>query len=270
MPIMLAYYVHNLDPFLIRFSEEWGIRYYGLAYLLGFLAFYFGMRAFRKRGWSDLTDEQVGDLMVWVVIGVLLGGRLAYCFLYDWHRTVADPLSVVAFWRGGISGMASHGGIVGVLLAMVWFAKRRGLSAWALLDNTAVLAPIGLGLGRVANFINGELWGRPTQVPWAVIFPDADGQPRHPSQLYQALGEGVILFAVMWALRSLGCRAGFVSGGFLVVYGVNRFVAEFFREPDPQIMYYFGWMTQGQLLSVPLIFAGGVLMWQRRGKEAIV
>ncbi|GAB4239390.1 MAG: hypothetical protein OHK005_00800 [Candidatus Methylacidiphilales bacterium] len=254
------YYVHDLSPFLIRFSEHWGIRYYGLAYLAGFLGYYLGLKTFRKRGWSELSDEQVGDLMVWMVAGVLIGGRLGYCFLYDWHRTVADPISVVAFWRGGISGMASHGGIVGALLAMVWFAHRNKLSIWRLADNAAVLAPIGLGLGRVANFINGELWGRPTTVPWAVIFPAADGQPRHPSQLYQAIGEGLILFVVMWWLRSLDRKPGFVSGGFLVVYAINRIVAEFFREPDPQIMYYFGWMTQGQLLSIPLVLAGAVLM----------
>ncbi|MDR2462262.1 MAG: prolipoprotein diacylglyceryl transferase [Verrucomicrobiales bacterium] len=261
---MLAYYIHNLDPFLIHFSGNWGVRYYGLAYILGFVAMYYGFLWFRKKGRSPLSAEQTADLLTWVVAGTLIGGRLGYCLLYDFHRTVADPLSVIAFWReGGISGMASHGGMAGVVIAVVVFARRQRVNFWQLADNLATVAPVGLFFGRLANFINGELWGRPATVPWAVIFPAADSQPRHPSQLYEALLEGAVLFVIMLWLRHKKTATGVPLLVFFVGYAVFRIVIECFREPDPQIGYYWGIATQGQLLSLALIILAGIFY---RGK----
>jgi phosphatidylglycerol:prolipoprotein diacylglycerol transferase len=269
--VVFGYLVHHFSPFLIEFGGGWGVRYYGLAYVIGFLAVYLGLSWFYRKGWSELTPDQVGDLMVWIVIGVLVGGRLGYCLLYDFSTTLRDPLSVVAFWRsGGISGMASHGGMAGSIAAMWLYTRRHRLSFWGLTDNAALWCTIGLGLGRVANFINGELWGRPATVPWAVIFPEgvaAGGEvpPRHPSQLYEAFGEGLFLFVFLFWLRSRHPRRGVVSGAFLVGYALVRIAAEFFREPDTQIGYWFGWVTQGQLLSlIPLAAGIAIVAWAVR------
>lgn len=257
---MLGYWVHDLDPFLWRWSEDWGIRYYGLAYVIGFLAVYFGFRYFRLRGMSDLNRDQEGSLLTWLVLGTLIGGRLGYCLLYDFSKTLSDPVSVIAFWRGGIQGMASHGGIIGVALAALAFALRHRLEVWKLFDNLAVWAPVGIFLGRIANFINGELWGRPTGESWGVVFPTAgDGIPRHPSQLYEALGEGVILFLVVWWHRNYRTTPGTTSALFLLVYALVRIAGEQFREPDAHIGYLWGGLTQGQILSVGLIVLSVIL-----------
>jgi phosphatidylglycerol---prolipoprotein diacylglyceryl transferase len=256
MGMVFAYLIHDFSPFLWQWSEDWGIRYYGLAYLLGFLGAWYGLGVFQRKGWSKLKPGEESDLLTWLVLGVLIGGRLGYVFFYeDWQRTWQDPLSVIAFWReGGISGMASHGGFIGVILAVFFYSRSRKLEFWPLADNIAVLTPIGLGLGRLANFINGELWGRPTQLPWAFLFPsDPYRLPRHPSQLYEALAEGFFLFALMLFLRSKNPLPGRISLLFLALYGVARIVCECFREPDPQIGYYMGFLTQGQLLSLGLI-----------------
>jgi len=231
------YWIHDWDPFLIQWSEKWGIRYYGLAYLAGFLAVFFGLRWFYQKGWSEILPEKVGDLLTYGVVGTLLGGRLGYCLLYDWEATISDPISVIAFWRGGIEGMASHGGMVGIAMAIWVFAYRNQYKLWQIYDNLCLWVTPGLFFGRVANFINGELWGRPAEVPWAVIFPDAPwvgGRmvPRHPSQLYEAVLEGLLLFGVLLYLRNKGVKTGFLAGTFLAGYGVVRIVGEIFREPD--------------------------------------
>ncbi|MDR0532856.1 MAG: prolipoprotein diacylglyceryl transferase [Verrucomicrobiales bacterium] len=261
---MLAYYTHNLNPFLIHFSGNWGIRYYGLAYVLGFIAVYFGFMYFHKKGWSTLNKDQVADLLTWVVIGTLAGGRLGYCLLYDFNHTIHDPVSIIAFWReGGISGMASHGGMIGIVIAITLFAKRHKLNFWQLADNIVTVAPIGLFFGRIANFINGELWGRPTDVPWAFIFPEAGPQPRHPSQLYEAFLEGLVLFGIMLWLRHKKAATGVPLLAFFTCYAIFRIIAECFRQPDPQIGYYWGFATQGQLLSLGLIALAGFFYWWR-------
>jgi phosphatidylglycerol---prolipoprotein diacylglyceryl transferase len=258
----MAYYVHDLSPFLWQWSENWGLRYYGLAYLMGFIGAWIGLQIFQRKGWSQLKPGEESDLLTWLVLGVLLGGRLGYVLFYeDWRRTLHDPLGVIAFWReGGISGMASHGGFAGVILAIYLFSRYRKISFWSLADNIAVLTPLGLFWGRVANFINGELWGRPSTLPWAVIFPqDPMSLPRHPSQLYEALGEGLLLFFLMLYLRSKHWAVGRISLLFLGLYALARTGCEFFREPDGGV-YYFDFFTKGQLLSfVLLIFAGA--MW---------
>jgi len=262
---MLAYYVHHFSPYLIRFSGQWGIRYYGLAYVLGFAAFYFGHRILFRKGWSRLNADEAADLLTWLVAGVLIGGRLAYCLLYDGEHTLQDPLSIIAFWRdGGISGMASHGGFIGVVVAVALYARRHQHSFWEVMDNIVTVTSIGFFLGRLANFINGELWGRPSQVPWAVIFPQAplvDGQmvPRHPSQLYEAVLEGLLPFVVIWFLRGKKLPAGACSLIFVALYAAARIVAESFREPDAQIGYYWGCVTQGQILSALFLVAIAIL-----------
>ncbi|MEM1156825.1 MAG: prolipoprotein diacylglyceryl transferase [Verrucomicrobiota bacterium] len=259
-----GYWVHDWDPFLIQWSENWGIRYYGLAYLAGFLAVFLGLRWFYAKGWSEIPPEKVGDLLTYGIIGTLAGGRLGYCLLYDWEATVQDPLSMIAFWRGGIEGMASHGGMVGIVLAIWIFARRHPWKLWPIFDNLSLWVTPGLFLGRVANFINGELWGRPTDVPWAVIFPDArwiDGQmvPRHPSQLYQALLEGLLLFIVLFWLKNKSLPAGMLAGTFLAGYGVLRMIGELYREPDLG-QFLFAEVTRGQFFSVFLILAGVVVV----------
>jgi len=267
--MFLAYFVHVPHPFLIQFTENWGIRFYGLAYILGFLTAYFGFKQFRKWGWSKLNDEQIGDLMVWIVGGVLIGGRLSYCLFYDFHKTISDPVSVIAFWReGGFRGMASHGGVIGVLLATFFFCRKHGLPFWGVLDNLAVFTPVGLGLGRIANYLNGELWGRVTDVPWAVIFQDVPG-PRHPSQLYEAFGEGLVLGVVLFLIRRKNYKDGTVSAWFLIVYGVIRSIVECFREPDAQIGYQFDFLTRGQIFSSVMILGGiTLLLWVRSSQSA--
>jgi phosphatidylglycerol---prolipoprotein diacylglyceryl transferase len=261
---MFAYYVHNLSPFLVRFNEHIGIRYYGLAYALGFLGLYFGLRWQVKRGWLALTKDDVVDFLTAMIVGVIVGGRLTYCLLYGWETTVHDPLSIFYVWQGG---MASHGGIAGAVVAIFWFARKKGIPFYVLADATALCTPPPLALGRIANFINGELWGRPATVAWAVIFPDAPlvngvAAPRHPSQLYESALEGVLLTAVLLVLRFKAKRAGTISIAFLAGYAMLRIVGEFFREPDAQIGYYFGFVTQGQLLSLALLAVTGVMAWR--------
>lgn len=263
---MFGYYIHDLNPFLIEFGRGWGIRYYGLAYVAGFLVWYYGLRWFRSMGWSSLSDERISELLLYTVLGVLVGGRLGYCLLYDWSETIRNPVSVVAFWHGGLRGMASHGGIAGALLGFLLWAKKAQVDGWAVADNAAVLAPAGIFLGRIANFINGELWGRFTQVPWAVIFPDSGTPfPRHPSQIYEAVGEGLVLGLVMFWQRSKNPQtSGRVAGSFFMVYGLIRVLLEYFREPDLGDPLLAG-LSRGQWFSFGLCFVGAGI-WCLRGK----
>ena len=265
---MFGYYTHNLSPFVIQLGSGWGIRYYGMAYVAGFLAWFYGLRWFRKLGWSKLNDDKISELLFYTVVGVLVGGRLGYCLLYDWTETIRNPVSIIAFWNGGIRGMASHGGIIGALLGFLFWANKNRADGWAVADNAAVLAPVGIFLGRIANFINGELWGRSSQVPWAVIFPDADGLPRHPSQLYEALGEGLVLGLAMFWIRSRKSEpSGQVTGCFFMIYALIRFVLEYFREPDAGDPLILG-MSRGQMFSVALAVAG-FAVWRIRSKRRL-
>jgi phosphatidylglycerol:prolipoprotein diacylglycerol transferase len=268
---MNGYYVHDLNPFLIEFGKGWGIRYYGMAYVAGFLAWYYGLRWFRTKGWSSLNDNQIYEVLFYTVVGVLVGGRLGYCVLYDWAETVRNPLSMVAFWNGGLRGMASHGGIAGALLGFLFWAWKSRVDGWAVSDNAAVLAPVGIFLGRIANFINGELWGRASQVPWAVIFPESGTQiPRHPSQIYEAIGEGMILGLAMFWLRSKHPRpSGQVTGAFFMVYGIIRIALEFFREPDFGDPLLAG-LSRGQWFSFGLVVVGaGIWWWRGKGVKEL-
>lgn len=267
---MLAAYQHDFSPFLIEFGNGIGLRYYGLAYALGFVALWLGLHWQIKRGWLRLSHEQVIDLVTACVLGVIVGGRVGYCLAYNFEQTLANPLILFRVWDGG---MASHGGIIGVIAAMLWYAHRIGVPFYNIADATALWTPVGLGLGRVANFINGELYGRPTGGDWGWIFPDArlvDGinVARHASQLYQAALEGAVLFFVLLAVRLLWRSAwkdGAVALGFMIVYPILRIIGECYREPDSHIGYLYPevlggeWLTQGQLLSVAMLVAGLIL-----------
>ncbi|QYM80521.1 prolipoprotein diacylglyceryl transferase [Horticoccus luteus] len=265
--MMFAYWVHHWDPFVVRFTGNFGIRYYGLAYLLGFLAAAWLLVRYAKAGRSAVPAAKVGDFMVALVIGVLVGGRLGYFLLYQSGDLFTHPLALFRVWEGG---MASHGGFIGVALALVWYARRERVSFFHLADLVVSAAPLGLFFGRIANFINGELWGKISYVSWAVIFPESAAPgtplnlipPRHPSQLYEALLEGVLLFVLVqlrfWRSKITQLTPGRLCGEFLIAYAVVRAIGEIFREPDVGVSLVFG-LSRGTFYSIFLV-VGGVAM----------
>ena len=255
---MLAY--PNIDPVAVSLGPI-QVHWYGLMYLAAF-AFAWWLAARRSaRVDSVISREQVDDLIFYGALGVVLGGRMGYSLFYGWDRLVEEPLWLLQVWEGG---MSFHGGLIGVLLAMLWFARSRQLDYLRLMDFVAPLVPIGLGLGRLGNFIGQELWGRAASVPWAMVFPNDPLQLlRHPSQLYQFALEGLLLFAlVFWFSQRPRPRLA-VGGLFMAGYGLFRFVVEFFRQPDTHIGFdLLGWMTRGQLLSLPMLAIGlGLLIY---------
>jgi phosphatidylglycerol---prolipoprotein diacylglyceryl transferase len=266
VPISLAF--PYIDPVLVTIGPL-PIRWYALAYIAGLLLGWAYARSLVKRKdfWDSTqapTPVDVDDLLVYAAMGVILGGRLGYVLFYNGAFYLTHPAEIFALWNGG---MSFHGGLVGTILAIYILARRKGISVLSLTDVCAAAAPIGILLGRVANFIKPELWGRPTDVPWAMVFPGAGPLPRHPSQLYEAALEGVLLFFVLRLAVRLGGlrRPGLVSGLFAVGYGVARIACEFFREPDPQLGFLIGGTTMGILLSLPLIAAGILVMARARG-----
>lgn len=281
----LAYYLHNLSPFIWEIRPGFGLRWYGFAYVLAFVAGYWLYRRLSQRGYSELPPEKVSDFITWgAIFGVMLGGRLGEMILYDGKQWLSDPLMVFRVWEGG---MSSHGGMLGLILFTLFYARRHKLSWTSIGDSLCVVAPVGLFFGRVANFINGELYGRATTVPWAVQFPNelyenkaladrvqlahdnlpaalhdpADREilhqmltPRHPSQLYEALLEGVLLFCVLWFLRTKTRQPrGVLTGLFFVLYALLRIFGEMFREREVADI---GPFTYGQFLSLFLIAIG--------------
>jgi phosphatidylglycerol:prolipoprotein diacylglycerol transferase len=262
----LAYWVHDLSPFVIRFSGDFGIRWYGLAYVFGFLASGWLLVRYHRKGRSALPADRVADLIVTLMIGVLIGGRLGYFLLYKFDLLVQQPLVFLRVWEGG---MASHGGFIGGVLAMGWFARRHGLSFLHLGDVVVTTAPAGLLAGRLANFINGELWGKVAFVPWAVIFPKSAPEgmpvaripPRHPSQLYEAALEGALLLGLMqwrfWKSDVVRSQPGRLSGEFLVAYAVVRAAGEIFRDPDAPLILG---LSRGTFYSIFLAIAGAALI----------
>ena len=252
-----------IDPVLVEFGPL-AIRWYGLAYLVGILAGWrYAVYLARLYGGRP-TSSDVESLVLWVTFGIILGGRLGYVLFYQWEAYLQNPLSILAVWHGG---MSFHGGLLGVTAAIVIFAWKRELPLLKLTDIVAPVVPIGLFFGRLANFINGELWGRVSDAPWAIVFPGAGDLPRHPSQLYEAFLEGLVLFIVLAVLAhkpSIRRRPGMITGVFLLGYGLSRIAAELFREPDAFLGFLFGGLTMGQILSLPMVLLGILLiLWGR-------
>ncbi len=248
----------NIDPVAISLGPL-KIHWYGLMYVIGFIAgWWLGVYRAKRPG-SGWQSHEVGDLLFYAVLGVILGGRLGYVLFYNLPYYARHPLEVFYVWTGG---MSFHGGLLGVIVAM-WLFARRTARAWlSVADFMAPLTPIGLGAGRIGNFINQELWGKATDLPWGMVFRNAGPLSRHPSQLYEFALEGVVLFAILWFYSGKRRPTGAVSGMFLLCYGAFRFVIEFVREPDAQLGYLaLGWVTMGQVLSLPMILLGVGLLW---------
>jgi phosphatidylglycerol:prolipoprotein diacylglycerol transferase len=254
---MIAY--PEIDPVAIALGPI-KVHWYGLTYLAGLTFAWWLARRRAMRADSPVQRVQIDDLIFYSAVGIVLGGRLGYALFYGFDRLIEEPLWLFRVWEGG---MAFHGGFLGVVTALWWFCRRYQIHFIDLADFVAPLAPMGLALGRLGNFIGQELWGRPADVPWAMVFPrDPLGLARHPSQLYQLALEGLLLLLVLlWLGRKPRAR-GVLSGAFLLGYGILRFIAEFFREPDAHIGFdWLGWMTRGQLLCLPMLLAGAMFLW---------
>ena len=244
-----------IDPVAIQIGPL-AVRWYALAYVMGLVAGWQYVRRLVEAQRIELSVEMVDDLLLWIMLGVILGGRLGYALFYQFGYYIKEPLEIFAVWRGG---MSFHGGLIGVVLAIVFFARRRGIQVLSVADAVAPAFPFGLMLGRISNFINGELYGRITEMPWGMIFPRGGDVPRHPSQLYEAVLEGGLLLALMlWLvhMRNAHRRSGLLSGIFLVGYAFARVTSELFREPDSHIGFLWSGVTMGQTLSIPLAALG--------------
>jgi phosphatidylglycerol:prolipoprotein diacylglycerol transferase len=249
----------DIDPVAIEIGPI-AIRWYALAYIAGILGGWRYASALNAGAWNVFAKEKLDDFVVWATMGIILGGRLGYVLFYKPGYYILEPLEALMLWRGG---MSFHGGAAGVILAIVLFARREGVSLFRLGDLVVQAVPIGLFFGRLANFVNGELYGRTSDVPWAMVFPQGGPDPRHPSQLYQACLEGVALFVVLLLVARAPvaqARPGFVAGAFLAGYGVARVIGELFREPDAHLGFLLGGLTMGMVLSLPMLAAGAWLM----------
>ncbi|MDX1802917.1 MAG: prolipoprotein diacylglyceryl transferase [Alcanivorax sp.] len=256
----------QIDPVAVSIGPL-KVHWYGLMYMFGFAAAWWLGNRRADRPNSGWTREQVGDLVFYGAMGVILGGRIGYVLFYNFDKFLADPLWLFEVWTGG---MSFHGGAIGVLVAFGLFARKTGKRYFQVADFMVPMVPIGLAAGRLGNFMNAELWGHPSNVPWAMIFPTDPMQvPRHPSQLYEFTLEGVVLFLVLWFYSARPRPAGAITGLFGVGYGVARITCEFFRTPDVQIGYLFGgWLTEGMLLSAPMVIIGaGMMIWAYRRHE---
>ena len=256
----------QIDPVLVHIGPL-AIRWYGLMYLLGFVAAYWLIRSLARRRQLPLDGDGAADLLFYGAVGVVVGGRLGYVLFYNLGWYLAHPLEAFAIWQGG---MSFHGGLLGVVAAALLFCQRRQLPVLLTGDILVTSATIGLGLGRLGNFINGELWGRPTDLPWGIVFPAGGPLPRHPSQLYQAALEGLLLFLILMWLHRRQAAPGVPFFTFFLGYGLCRFLVEFVRQPDAHLGFLWGGATMGQLLSLPMIAFGlaGLLWTRRQGRAA--
>lgn len=264
----------DIDPVIFSVGPL-AVHWYGLGYVVGILfAWWYGKRLLQShRLWPNnqapMKPEMLDDFVIWAALGVVLGGRLGYVLFYNFDFYLSNPLAIPAVWDGG---MSFHGGILGTTIAMILFARSRNVPVWSMFDTIAAGVPVGLGVVRVANFINSELWGRVSDVSWAVYFPNGGPLPRHPSQLYEAALEGLVLFFVLFVLIWKGRKLkapGFIAGTFVTGYGLSRIVVEFFREPDAQLGYLVGgWLTMGMVLSVPMVLIGLWAMWRAQRAAA--
>ncbi|MGH0001416.1 prolipoprotein diacylglyceryl transferase [Pseudovibrio ascidiaceicola] len=263
MPL-LAIPFPMIDPVLIEFGPL-AIRWYALAYIAGILLAWRYMIVTVRNSplWNKTahpTATDIDDFVMWATLGIVLGGRLGYVLFYNLPYYLANPADILAVWEGG---MAFHGGLLGMIVVLIIYSRARGLSGWTMFDLAAIAAPIGLFFGRIANFINSELWGRPTDVAWAVVFPTGGPEPRHPSQLYEAALEGALLFFVLRLLShrfKLLQKPGVLAGSFAIGYGLARTFVEFYRVPDAHIGYLAGFFTMGMLLSLPMVLIGVVVV----------
>ena len=253
----------NIDPILIELGPI-RVSWYGLMYVFGFFASYLLVRYQMKKRDFGVSKLEVENLYFYLILGLIIGARLGYVLFYDLKMYLKEPLEIFAVWHGG---MSFHGGLIGVLLVGILFSWKNKKSFWKIADLFIVTAPIGLGLGRIGNFINGELYGRATQSPWGMIFPKGGPLPRHPSQLYESVLEGGFLFLILWFLKDKKLPAGGLLAVFLSLYGAFRFFVEFFREPDSQLGFILGPLTMGQALSSFMIVGGIVLFVYLRGKK---
>ena len=269
----LAIAFPTFNPIAISIGP-FAIRWYALAYICGIILGWIYARTILKNeklwgGPVPITLLQLDDFILWVTVGIILGGRTGYVLFYNLPFFIQNPAEIFELWKGG---MSFHGGFMGCVIAVIWFARRNDLPILSLGDITTAVGPIGLFLGRIANFINGELWGRPADpdLPWAMVFPTGGPIPRHPSQLYEATLEGIVLFTVLAIMIRMGAlkRPGLILGSFIMLYGLARITGECFREPDPQLGFLWGGLTMGMLLSVPMVIAGAIIIvaaWRRQG-----
>lgn len=252
----------SIDPDIVRIGP-FAVRWYGMMYLLGFAASYGLVRLQIARRKLSVPGDFVDSFYTFVVLGLIIGARLGYVVFYNPSFYFQHPLDIFAVWQGG---MSFHGGLIGSVSAGVWCCKRYHVDPWTMADLVVVTAPIGIGLGRLGNFINAELYGRVTSVPWGMVFPGGGALPRHPSQLYEFILEGVVLFLVLWSVKGRMRHTGVMIGLFLILYGVFRFIVEFFREPDSQLGFIAGPFTMGQLLSGSMVIIGAFLIFLRTRK----
>ena len=272
MPLLtIAFPVFNPVAFAIG---PFVVRWYALAYIGGIVLGWIYARAMIKteklwNGPAPVTLPQLDDFVLWVTIGIIVGGRTGYVLFYNPMFFMQHPAEIFELWKGG---MSFHGGFLGCVAAVMLFARRNGISILSLGDIVTAVGPIGLFLGRIANFINSELWGRAADpaLPWAMIFPNGGPIPRHPSQLYEAALEGVLLFTILAVMIRMGAlkRPGLILGSFISIYGIARIISEFFREPDPQLGFLWGGLTMGMLLSVPMIIAGAIIIAAAKRQKA--
>jgi phosphatidylglycerol---prolipoprotein diacylglyceryl transferase len=273
MPFLLIDFP-RFDPVAIAIGPL-AIRWSALAYIVGIVLGWVYARSMvrNERLWdgpAPVSLTQLDDFILWVTLGIIVGGRTGYVLFYNFAFFIQHPVEIFELWKGG---MSFHGGFVGCVVAVIWFARTNKISILSLGDITTAVGPIGVLLGRIANFINSELWGRPADpsLPWAMIFPNGGPLPRHPSQLYEAGLEGALLFAILAVMIRLGAlkRPGLILGSFIAIYGLARIASEHFREPDPQLGFLWGGLTMGMLLSVPMVITGTILiMMTWRGKPA--
>jgi phosphatidylglycerol:prolipoprotein diacylglycerol transferase len=253
----------NIDPVLFNLGPL-QVRWYGLMYVIGFvIAGLLGKKLSREK-FFEVTEKQVDTFVTYTMVGIFLGARLIYCLVYNPSYYLRNPLEIPAIWHGGLS---YHGAIIGLYFGVSLFAKNYRISNVQAFDVTALIGSQGIFFGRVGNFINGELWGKVTDVPWGIVFPGAGPNPRHPSQLYEAFLEGIAVFILVWALKKKVKIYGLICSSYLISYGAFRFLTEFFREPDVQMGYYLGFLTMGQILCVVMILGGAFLFYYSKKKN---